>query len=330
MKKLELQWMLERSHDYDEGKELIELLENNGFTSILLRTGSAQPDPWMVASYYASIFKKIKFIIAVNPAMIAPAFCAIKVATFQKLFGDRISLNIVSGPSKQEQEIYNDSLSIKYRYKRSKEFAEIVKKITRDGFIKDYRGNFYSFDDIQIPHIKEVEIVFAGSSDETIDIANNQGHAHYHSMETPTEYKKIKKIITTKSAIKSTIIVEDSYEKAIRYADSLIENVSDEDIERLKKDVGVHESQNQKKQSLLHNYSKTNLFIHENIWAGYGLLRGGGITCMLGDYDQVSTLIKDYYDCGLDILLIAGTPEIYYANNFIKGVIPKLKEMDIV
>lgn len=328
--KLELQWMLERSHDYFNNEDLIKLLEDNGFTSILIRTGSAQPDPWTVATYYASKFNKIKFIIAVNPAMISPAFCAIKVTTFQKLFGNRISLNIVSGPSREEQEVYNDTLSIKHRYKRSKEFAEIVKQLTKNGNIKNYDGNFYRFSNISIPNCEEVEIVFAGSSDNTINMANEIGAAHYHSMETPISYLNFRKIITTKSAIKSTIIVENVKEKALKVAENLIKNVDINSIEYLKNDVGRHESQNQKRQQDLHNYSKDNLFIHPNIWTGHGLLRGGGITSMIGDYKEVADLIKEYYDIGLDILLIGGTPEIYYANNFINGVIPILKKYQII
>lgn len=328
--KLELQWMLERAHDYFDNENLIKLLEDNNFTSILIRTGSAQPDPWTIATFYASKFNKIKFIIAVNPAMISPVFCAIKVITFQKLFGDRISLNIVSGPSKEEQSIYNDNLPMKDRYKRSKEFAEIVKQITTNGFIKNYYGSFYSFEMVKIPHYKQIDIVFAGSSDNTINMANEIGAAHYHSMETPTSYLNFRKIITTKSAIKSTIIVENTKEKALEVAENLIKNVDINSIEYLKNDVGRHESQNQKRQQNLHNYSKDNLFICSNIWLGYGLLRGGGITSMIGSYKEVADLIKEYYDIGLDILLIGGTPEIYYANNFINGVMPILKQYEII
>lgn len=328
--KLEIQWMLERAHNYFENEELIKLLEDNGFTSILIRTGSAQPDPWTIASYYASKYKKIKFIIAVNPAMISPAFCAIKVTTFQKIFGDRISLNIVSGPSKEEQVIYNDTLPIKFRYKRSKEFAEIVKELTKNGYIEKYIGNFYTFDNIKIPNFKEVDIVFAGSSDDTIEISNKIGKAHYHSMETPDSYTNFRKKIKVKSAIKSTIVIDDTREKALNFAQDLIKDVTEEDLNHLKNDVGRHESQNQKNQESLHNYSKDNLFIHKNIWVGHGLLRGGGITSIIGDYEESAELIKQYYDNGLDILLIGGTPEIYYAKKFIEGVIPVLKRYEVL
>ena len=87
---------------------------------------------------------------------------------------------------------------------------------------------------------------------------------------------------------------------------------------------------NQKKQQQLHNYSKDNLFIHDNIWTGYGLLRGGGITSIIGNYTEAADLIKQYYNSGLDILLIAGTPEIYYAKKFIDGVMPILKQYEMI
>lgn len=322
--------MPERTHLYGEDKSLLKILEDNNFESILLRAGSAQPDPWVNASSYATEFKKIKFIVAVNPAMLSPVYCAIKTVTFQSMFGNRISLNIVSGANKLEQEMYMDDLSITDRYSRSYEFAEIVKTLVENGKIENYNGKFYQIKFAEIRKGLNLDIVFAGSSDATINLANNLGTSHYHSMETPILYKEFKNKTKVLSGMKSTFIVEENASDAWGYANSLIKNVSDSDIEFLKKDVGTYESQNQKRQQSLHNYLKDDLEIYPNIWAGYGLLRGGGITAMVGNYQEVADLIKEFYDNGLDKLLIAATPEIYYLNNFINGVIPILKSYNIV
>ena len=59
----------------------------------------------------------------------------------------------------------------------------------------------------------------------------------------------------------ATFIVENKSSDAWGYANNLIKNISQEDINILKKDVGTYESQNQKRQQSLHNYSKNNFFI---------------------------------------------------------------------
>lgn len=322
--------MPERTHSYGEDKELLKLLEDNGFESILLRAGAAQPDPWVNAASYATEFKKIKFMIAVNPAMMTPVYCAIKTVTFQNMFKNRISLNIVSGANPVEQEMYMDNLTIEQRYKRSYEFAEIVKALVETGKIENYNGEFYNIKYAEIRPGQPLDILFAGSSDTTIEMSNKIASTHYHAMETPDSFLNFKNKLTIKAGMKTTFIVEENSLDAWGYANNLIKHVTDQDINILKNDVGKYESQNQKRQESLHNYSKNNLEIYPNIWTGYGLLRGGGITAMVGNYEEVANLIKQFYDNGLDKLLIAATPEIYFLNHFIEGVIPILKRYEMI
>ena len=65
-------------------------------------------------------------------------------------------------------------------------------------------------------------------------------------------------------------------------------------MEFLKKDLGDHESENQKRQQALHNFSKESLLVEDNIWSGLGLLRGGGITAMVGSYKEIADLIEKF------------------------------------
>lgn len=327
-KKLKLEWMLERGHDFNDPKFIKKIDQN--FSSILIRTSTFFPDPWALAYKYAAITNNLNFIIAVNPIMMNPVYCAIKIATFQNLYGDRVSINIVSGASKVEQEIYSDTLPISLRYKRSAEYAQIVKQLLSTGKIDLFNGNFYNIKDAEIVKGNNIEIVFAGSSDNTISLANEYGSAHYYAMETLSQYIENRYKVHVESAIKATIIVEEKSASAWEFANNLIKSVTDEQINELKIDLSSHESINQKHQQSLHNFSKDNLIIEKNIWAGFGLLRGGGITAMVGNYLEIANLIEKFYVNGLDRLLIGGSPEDYYASNFINGVMPILKERNVI
>lgn len=329
MNKLQIEWMFERSHKFPEDANLLQILDNN-FTSILIRTASFFPDPWTIAQDYLSITKNLKFIIAVNPASIHPVFCAIKISTLQKKYGNRISINLVSGASTVEQSIYSDNISIDLRYKRTAEYAEIIKQLVINGKINNFNGEFYSLSDVEILKGLDFELVFAGSSDNTINLANSFGSCHYYSMETLDQYKNNRNKILVDSAIKTTIIVDQNSETAWDFANSLLNHVTEESLLELKKDLSSHESENQKRQGKLHNFSKENLIIENNIWSGLGLLRGGGITAMVGSFNEVANLIEKFYNAGLNRILIGGTPEYIYINNFINGVIPILKEKNIL
>jgi len=329
MNKLKIEWMLERSHDLNNCKDLLNILDNN-FSSILIRTGSIFWDPWSIAHKYAETTKNINFMIAVNPAMVHPVYCAIQISTFQRIYGDRVSINIVSGASKTEQHIFNDLLDIESRYKRSGEFAQIIKQLVITGRIDSFNGQFYSLSDVDINKGSNFEIVFAGSSDNTIELANNFGSAHYYAMETLQQYKENRHKINVESAIKATIFCEKESSLAWDTANNIIKNIDNAYIENLKKDLSSHESANQKHQQSLHNFSKTNLVIENNIWSGLGLVRGGGITSIVGGYEEVADIITKFYQNGLNRILIANTPELKYANNFVNGVMPILKDRGII
>lgn len=330
MEKLKIEWMFERGHDLDSNIELLQELDNNNINCILIRTLSFYPDPWGVAYKYASITKNIKFMVAVNPAQLSPTYCAMKISTFQKIFGNRLVVNVVSGAHKGEVSTYGEYIPIESRYERSKEYAEIIRKLVVDGRIDEYAGKFYSLKDVDVMQGLDFDIVFAGSSDNTISNANLVGDAHYYAMETLKQYKENRHKITVDSAIKATIIVENNAEDAWNFTESILAQSTDEVIDMLKNEAKEHESVNQKHQQALHNFSKDNLVIEKNIWSGFGLLRAGGITAMVGSYQEVADLITEFYNAGLNRLLLGGTPELYYAKNFINGVMPILRERGII
>lgn len=329
-KKLKIEWMFERGHDLDANIELLKQLDSNNFYCILIRTTSFYPDPWGVAYKYASITNNIKFMIAINPAQLSPTYCAIKIATFQKIFGNRLIINVVSGAHKGELASYGDYTPIEKRYERSREYAEIIKKLVVTGRIDSYNGEFYKLQDVDTMVGENFEIVFAGSSDNTIENANSVGDAHYYAMETLAQYKKDRYKILVDSAIKATIIVEPTSTVAWDVTDKILEYSSDNLVEQLKNESTFHESQNQKRQQALHNFSKDNLIIEPNIWSGLGLVRTGGITAMVGDYNEIAELITNFYYAGLNRILLGGTPELHYATNFINGVMPILKQKGII
>lgn len=329
MKKLQIEWMFERSHKFPEDAKLLQILDTN-FNSVLIRTGSIFPDPWTIAQEYLSITKNLKFIIAVNPASIHPVFCAIKISTLQKKYGNRISINLVSGASTIEQSIYNDETPIELRYERTAEYAKIIKQLVISGKINNFNGKFYNLNDVDILKGIDFELVFAGSSDNTINLANKFGSCHYYSMETLNQYIENRNKIIVDSAIKTTIIVDENSSNAWNFANNLLNYVTESSLTELKKDLSSHESENQKRQEKLHNFSKENLIIEPNIWSGLGLLRGGGITAMVGNFKEIADLIEKFYNAGLNRILIGGTPEEKYINNFINGVIPILKRKEIL
>jgi FMNH2-dependent dimethyl sulfone monooxygenase len=111
---------------------------------------------------------KLKVLAAILPGPWNPAVVAKQIATIDHISRGRIAINVVSGWFKGEFVAIGEPwLEHDERYRRSKEFIEVLKGIwTQDHFT--YKGDFYRFNDytlspkpVQKPH---PEIFQGGSS----------------------------------------------------------------------------------------------------------------------------------------------------------------------
>jgi FMNH2-dependent dimethyl sulfone monooxygenase len=111
---------------------------------------------------------KLKVLAAILPGPWNPAVVAKQIATIDHISKGRIAINVVSGWFKGEFVAIGEPwLEHDERYRRSKEFIEVLKGIwTQDHFT--YKGDFYRFNDytlspkpVQKPH---PEIFQGGSS----------------------------------------------------------------------------------------------------------------------------------------------------------------------
>jgi alkanesulfonate monooxygenase len=72
------------------------------------------------------------------------------------------------------------------------------------------------------------------------------------------------------------------------------------------------------------------LTVYPNLWAGYGLVRGGAGTALVGSYDEVADRLAEYHDAGVDHAILSGYPHLEEAYWFGEGVLPILRERGLV
>ena len=70
--------------------------------------------------------------------------------------------------------------------------------------------------------------------------------------------------------------------------------------------------------------------IYPNLWAGYGLVRGGAGTALVGSHEEVADRIAEYHALGLDHFILSGQPHLEEAYWFGEGVIPLLRERGLL
>jgi len=318
--------------------------DNLGYEGVLIPTGRSCEDPWVIASSLIGATKKLKFLVAVRPGLHQPSLAARMAATFDRLSGGRLLVNLVTGGDQAELEGDGVYLDHAARYEQSAEFIRIWREIiarSHDGQAFDYEGQHLSvkgakllFPPVQAPH---PPVWFGGSSPAAHELAAEQVDAYLTWGEPPAEVARKIADVRNRAArkgrevefgIRLHVIVRETEEAAWKAAEELISRVNDETVIRAQAAFARMDSEGQRRMAALHaggaKRSRADLEISPNLWAGVGLVRGGAGTALVGDAKTVAARIEEYAALGLDKFILSGYPHLEEAYRFAELVFPLL------
>jgi alkanesulfonate monooxygenase len=318
--------------------------DNLGYEGVLIPTGRSCEDPWVIASSLIGSTKNLKFLVAVRPGLHQPSLAARMAATFDRLSGGRLLVNLVTGGDQAELEgdgVYLDHAS---RYEQSAEFIRIWREIltrSHDGQGYDFEGKHLSvkgakllYPPVQTPY---PPVWFGGSSAAAHDLAAEQVDAYLTWGEPPAEVAR--KIADVRAragkqgrrvefGIRLHVIVRETEDAAWKAAEELISRVDDDTVIRAQAAFARMDSEGQRRMAALHaggaKRSRAELEISPNLWAGVGLVRGGAGTALVGDAKTVAARIEEYAALGLDKFILSGYPHLEEAYRFAELVFPLL------
>lgn len=330
------------SHDYL--KQVAQAADSLGYEGVLIPTGRSCEDPWVVAASLLPVTQRLKFLVAVRPGLHQPALAARMAASFDRLSGGRLLINLVTGGDRTELEGDGVFLDHAQRYEQSAEFIRIWREIlTRshagesfdfDGEHLQVKGAKLFFPPLQNPH---PPVYFGGSSEAAHELAAEQVDTYLTWGEPPAEVaKKVADVRaraarhgrTVKFGIRLHVIVRETDDKAWRAAESLISKLDDDTVIRAQAAFSKMDSEGQRRMAALHaggkKRTRADLEISPNLWAGVGLVRGGAGTALVGDPQTVAARIQEYADLGLDTFVLSGYPHLEEAYRFAELVFPLL------
>ena len=315
-----------------------------GYEGVLIPTGRSCEDPWVIASSLIGATQRLKFLVAVRPGLHEPALAARMAATFDRLSGGRLLVNLVTGGDQAELEGDGVFLDHAARYEQSAEFIRIWREIlarSHDGESYDFDGKHLRvkgaklfYPPVQKPH---PPVYFGGSSAAAHDLAAEQVDAYLTWGEPPEEVaKKVADVReraaklgrTVKFGIRLHVIVRETEDEAWRAAESLISRLDDETVARAQAAFARMDSEGQRRMAALHQggskRTRAELEISPNLWAGVGLVRGGAGTALVGDAKTVAARIEEYAELGIDTFVLSGYPHLEEAYRFAELVFPLL------
>ena len=329
-----------RQVDHAYMKQIAVAVDNLGYEGVLIPTGRSCEDPWLTAASLIDATKKLKFLVALRPGVTTPALAARMAATFDRLSGGRVLLNLVTGGDEQELKgdgVYEDHET---RYKTATEYTTIWREILKRSHTSEsftFHGERLSVDDAKLlyPPVQEPHppLWFGGSSDAAIELATDQVDTYLTWGEPPAAVKEKIENVRAKAEAKGRklsygirlhVIVRETNEEAWKAAEELIQYVDDATIAAAQAKFKQMDSVGQRRMAELHNGDRSKLEVSPNLWAGVGLVRGGAGTALVGDPETVAARIQEYAALGIDTFIFSGYPHLEESIRFAELVFPLL------
>ena len=314
--------------------------EQLGFEAVLTPTGTWCEDAWLTTAALTQQTTRLKFLVAFRPGLVSPTIAAQMAATYQRLSNGRLYLNVVTGGDSREQQRFGDWLSHDERYARTDEFLAVVRGAW-SGEPFDFSGEHYTVAGATVlaPPDPIPQVFFGGASLPAQRVAAKRVDTYLTWGEPPAAV--VERLASVRAlaeaegrqltyGIRLHVISRDTEAEAWAQAQRLLDGLDPKHIAAAQEQFAKTESVGQHRMAALHNGSSTRLEVSPNLWAGYGLVRGGAGTALVGSHEQVAARIAEYHAIGLDHFILSGQPHIEEAYWFGEGVIPRLRAQGLL
>ena len=331
-----------RTATLDYLTDIARSAERLGFEGILTPTGSWCEDAWLTTMAISQHTTRLKFIVAFRPGFISPTLAAHQAASFQRLTEGRLIINIVTGGDPVEQRRYGDQLNHDQRYARSSEFITAFKGVSQareNGQPFDFHGKYYQLQQASLlaSPWPVPPVFFGGSSESALQVAAANADTWISWGEPPEhvalQLDNVRKLSaiqgrTPEFGIRFHVISRDTEEEAWSEAAKLLNGMTASRIQSANTLLGRTESVGQKRMTaLLENIAAEQvtpenvrlLEVAPHIWSGYGLVRGGVGTAIVGSHQQVADKIREFHALGISHFILSGQPHIEEAYWFAEG-----------
>lgn len=316
-------------------QQIAQAVDRLGYVGALLPTGRSCEDSWVLASTLIPVTQRMKFLVAMRPGLMLPGVAARMAATFDRLSGGRLLINVVTGGDPIELAGDGFHLDHQERYRLTDEFLTAWREICQEtsnfkGDYLDIRDGKLFFPTVQRPH---PPLWFGGSSAIAQEIASKHIDTYLTWGEPPDQVAQkiaeVKKLAektgrTLNFGIRLHIIVRKTRSQAWDAANELIRYVDDQAIAKAQAVYARMDSVGQKRMSDLHNGDRANLEVSPDLWAGVGLVRGGAGTALVGAPETVAARILEYQSLGIDRFIFSGYPHLEEAYRVAELLFPYL------
>ncbi|WP_106398966.1 LLM class flavin-dependent oxidoreductase [Actinocorallia populi] len=308
--------------------------EDAGFEAVLTPVGAGCPDPWIVCSAVAQHTERLQMLVAFRPGFALPTLLAQQAQAFQEVSGGRLALNVVTGGDPVEQRSYGDFLDHDARYARTEEFLDVLKR-SFTGVPFDHEGEHYRIagGGLAEPLERVPELYFGGSSPAAERVASRHADVALTWGEPPAAVApKVERLReraaargrTLRVGLRVHVIARDTSAEAWAVAERLLAGMDPARIEAAQRRFARYDSVAQRAMTDLHGGGTRDLEVSPGLWAGVGLVREGAGTALVGSYEEVAALLREYAGLGVEEFILSGWPHLEEAYRVGENIVPRL------
>jgi alkanesulfonate monooxygenase len=334
-----------RRVDFAYLQQIAVAADSLGYGGVLLPTGRSCEDAWVVAASLIGVTRSLRFLVAIRPGITSPGLSARMAATFDRLSGGRLLINVVTGGDPAE--LAGDGLFVDHdqRYEITAEFLRIWRGILERSHAGDSlefvgkhlrsSGGRVLLPPLQRPH---PPLYFGGSSPaahalaaEQVDVYLTWGEPLDAVAEKIADIRRraAQQGRALRFGIRLHVIVRETNQAAWQAADELLSKLDDDTIAKAQAAFAKTDSEGQRRMAAIHGGRRDKLEVAPNLWAGVGLVRGGAGTALVGDPPTVAARMQEYAALGIDTFIMSGYPHLEEAYRFAELVFPHLPQRQV-
>jgi alkanesulfonate monooxygenase len=329
---------------FDYLAQIARAADHLGFTGVLTPTGTWCEDAWITTAALLGETRRLRFLVAFRPGSISPTLAAQQAATYQRISGGRLLLNVVTGGDPTEMARFGDHLDHDGRYARTAEFLTILRgcwDAARTGQPFDFEGDHLTVRGATVQQAPDPTplIYFGGASSAAERVAADHADVYLAWGEPPDMVaERVERMRDLAAAagrqlrlgIRLHVITRDRAEDAWAETERLLAAMDPATIAAAQEGFARTQSVGQQRMAGLHGGDPARLVVAPNLWAGVGLVRGGAGTALVGDHGEVADRIVEYHQLGFDEFILSGHPHLEEAYWVGEGLMPELRRRGLL
>lgn len=291
--------------------------EEAGFSYLLIPVGQTCWEAFTAGAFVTAHSKSIKPLIAARPGFMNPVLAAKSIATFDRMSGGRIAINLIAGQADKEVLAEGVAYSKEERYALMREETAIMKALWTTSGGVDFEGDFHTIKGaravpkpVQKPYPK---FYLGGGSEQAAEISAEHSDVHLFWGDLPeTIADNISQLNERASrydrrgplafGMRLQVICRETEAEAWAAAETMVANTSEKDRTRLKERVATSEA-NRKVQALAEAHGDR---AGDHLWTGLTRVRPGAGVAVVGAPGQVADQLQQFIDAGCTSFCLSG------------------------